>query len=109
MNLGVLRTKSNVSRRGAEVAKNTNHEGTKVTKSLSQDGRGLSQICGVFGANWDCPPLRDCIELGAKKPRPIEAISSQLFFVPFVSSWLKSCSLRPPRLCVSLIEIKDGL
>jgi len=38
---------------------------SKISKSLSQNGRGLSQICGVFGANWDCPPLQDCFGIGS--------------------------------------------
>jgi hypothetical protein len=28
-------------------------------KKLSENGRGLSQFCGILEAKWDCPPLSE--------------------------------------------------
>jgi len=36
------------------------------TKSLSENRRGLSRFCGVLGAKWGCPLLRNDSRIGAK-------------------------------------------
>ena len=35
-------------------------------KKLSQNGRGLSRFCAIFGAKWDCPPLCSRFEIISK-------------------------------------------
>ena len=37
-----------------------------LNKKLSQNGRGLSRFCAVFGAKWDCPPLSSRFEIVSK-------------------------------------------
>jgi CheY-like chemotaxis protein len=43
--------------------------GHAMSWTAKQNRRGLSQICAVLGANWDCPPLRGGFVLSSRSFR----------------------------------------
>jgi hypothetical protein len=42
----------------------------EIIKGLSQNRRGLAQLCGVFGANCACPLLLDGFETASSTTAP---------------------------------------
>ena len=55
-----IRGRRGLNASGVLAADRENH-----FKSLSENRRGLSRICGVLGANWDCPPSADGFRIGS--------------------------------------------